>query len=254
MHPRQASLLPLSLFQPFLDWLARLFSGKGTPAPQLPGNAPTMRGQRMGELLAPLDQEPSPFLLLIRMILSILGRGILIGLGLLFVYFLLSPLLSDYFRNRLKGLHPLRAVVNKILALFDLTARLLAQLVAWLRQPFGNSVPFLGRQSETEKELDRWRRRKLKKAGFLKRWEMGRVLRMFLKLIRYGRRRGVEYRSSLAPLEFAELVAAAIPRQQASLAEAMTIFEEALYSPRRLSRQKTGRYFVLVKDIVKGKL
>ncbi len=250
---RQVSLLPLSLFQPLLDWLARLFAGRGRPAPRLPGNTPVMRDQRMAETLAPLNEEPSPLMVLIRMILSILGRAVIIGLGLLFIYFLLSPLLSDYFRKRLTGLRPLQALFSKLLAFFDFMARIIAQFIAWLRQPFGASFPYPRPEPGTEDESAKWRRRKIKKAGLLKRWEMGRVLRMFLKLIRYGRRRGVEYRSCLAPLEYAELMAVAVPRQQSSLSEAMTIFEEALYSPQRLSRQKTGRYFALVRAIVKGK-
>lgn len=248
---RRTSLFPLSFFQPFLDWLAGLFSGESRAAPSLP-RATRVPQRSFAEMLSGLDQGPTALTELLRLIMALLAKVIVICLGLLFLYFLLSPLLSDYFRRKLKGLHPLKVIWSRVQALVSLLLRLIDALLAWLRNPFR----WGGRIAKTKnpaKDVQKWRRRKLEKPGLLKRWEMGRVLKAFLKLVRYGRRRGVTHLPHNAPVEYAALVAEAVPLQRSAITEAMTIFEEVLFSPYLLSRAKLSRYFGLINSIVKGK-
>ena len=73
-----------------------------------------------------------------------------------------------------------------------------------------------------------------------------------MQLIRWGKRKGIEYKPCIAPLEYAYIVSEKFPARRGFLEESMEIMEEALFSPSVLPRQKVKRYLNLIKVIVKG--
>jgi hypothetical protein len=244
---RQSSILPLSIFQPFLDWLAGLFSSKGQNTIRLPRTGSRGNRMDMSRLLEMLPQKPSIIVEILRIFFAVLGRVILLGIGILFLFFLFSPLLSNYFKAVLRRLHPFLVLWRKLQALGLYCAGLLRDFLAWIRSPRREGVKF-GKQDRTAK---RWRRLKIKKRGFFKRIEVGRILKSFMQLIRWARRRGIDYKPHIAPLEYASLVSEKFPNRRHLLEESMELMEEALFSPTVLPRQKFKRYLYLIKLIMK---
>jgi len=185
---------------------------------------------------------------ILRILFAVLGRIILLGLGVLFLFFLFSPLLSNYFKAMLRRLHPLKVLWRRMRALGSYVVGLFKDLFAWIRSPGGEKVKF----REKKKAGNRWRLLKIRKPGLLKRLEIGRILKAFMQLIRWGKRKGIEYKPYIAPLEYAYIVSEKFPARRAHLEESMEIMEEALFSPSVLPRQKVKRYLNLIKVIVKG--
>ncbi len=245
---RQTSILPLSIFQPFLDWLAGLFAPKGRLAFRLPRAENRSNRMDLGKLLSQLPRKPSLLVEILRMLLAVLGRVILLGLGILFIYFLFSPLLSNYFKAVLRRLHPLKVLWIRMRALGSYVVGLFKDLLAWVRSPGRDKAKF----SKKKKTENRWRRLKIRKPGLLKRLEIGRILKAFMQLIRWGKRKGIEYKPYIAPLEYAYIVSEKFPARRGCLQESMEIMEEALFSPSVLPRRKVKRYLDLIKMIVKG--
>ncbi len=245
---RQTSILPLSIFQPFLDWLAGLFAPKGRTALRLPRTGSRSNRMDLSKLLSQLPRKPSMIVEILRILIAVLGRIILLGLGILFLFFLFSPLLSNYFKAMLRRLHPLKVLWRRMRALGSYVAGLFKDLFAWIRSPGRDKVKF----RKKTKAGNRWRRLKIRKPGLLKRLEIGRILKAFMQLIRWGKRRGIEYKPYIAPLEYANIVSEKFPARRGFLEESMEIMEEALFSPSVLPRQKVKRYLNLIKMIIKG--
>jgi hypothetical protein len=164
------------------------------------------------------------------------------------LYYLLWPLLSSYFRTVLRTIHPLKVLARKLMVFTGFLLDLIRDLWSWLRQPNrGKRKP-----SDAGAGRERWRRRKIRRAGLRKRLEPGRVLKAFLQLIRWAGRRGVTYSRHIAPLEFARAVSRAAPEHEHELRRSMELMEESLYSPHVLSREKLKLYLSLIRDVVRG--
>ncbi len=245
---RQSSILPLSIFQPFLDWLAGLFSPKGRNAIRLPKTGGQSNRMDMSRLLEMLPQKPSIIVEILRIFFAVLGRIILLGIGILFLFFLFSPLFSRYFKAVLRRLHPIMTLWRKLQALSLYVVGLMRDLLNWIRNPRKERLKF-GRQDRTSK---RWRRLKIRKRSLFKRIEVGRILKAFMQLIRWAKRRGIDYKSHIAPLEYAALISEKFPNRRDLLEESMEIMDEALFSPSVIPRQKFKRYLNLIKLIMKG--
>ncbi|HUV09304.1 MAG TPA: hypothetical protein VMX75_16330, partial [Spirochaetia bacterium] len=245
---RMTSILPLTLFQPLLDWLGTLFSFKERPVPIVPRADRFRERQELARMLEQMNPEPSLLLKLLGILIAVIGRIILMGIGLLFLYFLFSPLLSRYFRLRFLQMSPFRVILNRIASAVRLVRRVFYHLMRWFRT---SKFPRL-QKGTSKDEVGRWRRFAIVKPGIWKRLEMGRVLRAFSKLIRWSKGKGVEYEHYLAPLEFARCVSLAVPAQEEYLRESMEIMEEALFSPVLLPKERLNRYFSLIRNIIKG--
>jgi hypothetical protein len=243
---RSTSLLPLSLFQPLLDWLARRPSREASP-PVYQRKSPE---QGMGDMLKTLGEmgqaEPNKFF---RILFFILGRILLGVVVTAVIYFLISPFLSRYFRGRLKMFRPAEVLWRKINAFLSYLGRLVEDFWTWLKR----SGSFHAQSRKLEREARRWKQLKNRQPGWLKKLEMGRILKGFLKLMRWGQKKGVLYKKHMGPAEYTGMLSDTVPPQREALTEAVDIMEEALFSSDLLKRGKLARYLFLVKRIVKEK-
>ena len=243
---RSSSVLSLSLFEGLLNWLSNLFNREREapePPPIQPQRPELQEGMR--EVLQELgEQEQSPWL---QTLFRILGRLLLGAAAAAVVYFLLSPLLSRYFRRRVGALLPLQAILRRLKGFLSTVKSLMNDLRSWFRQ----SKSYSAARRRVAAGERRWRRARERQPGWLKRIEMGRILRAYLKLIKWGKRRGVPYRGYMAPQEYGRELAEEVPAVEEALGEAVDIMEEALFSPDLVERGKVSRYMSLMKSIVK---
>jgi hypothetical protein len=245
LFARRTSVFPLSIFGPLLEWLRSLMDREmeiGPPPPVRP-NIPRPQ-QDLMDLLELGDRDPNPWVEILRFILRVIWNVIkwagLVVLG----YLLISPFLSRYFRTRLRGLRPLAFLLEQAKALGSFLRRIWEDLAAWLRRPPAE------RQERRRQRRREWIRTvRVRRPGMFKRMEMGRVLRAYVRLIRWGGRRGVSFRVSYAPREYADQLKERLPEHAGALEEAMVILEQALFSPVRIGRQRVGVYLKRIREI-----
>ncbi|MBN2440936.1 MAG: DUF4129 domain-containing protein [Spirochaetales bacterium] len=87
--------------------------------------------------------------------------------------------------------------------------------------------------------------------GFRKRLETNKVIRLFLKLLKWGRMRGIRYYYSLTAVEYIGELAAEYPALKDLLYYAVSIFEEAVFSRHLIDAQVIRKYKQAIKTIVK---
>ena len=244
LYARNTSLLPLSLFRPFLDWLASLFDRERPVArpPRILTQTPRPEADLFRRLQLE-DSGPSPLMDLLRYLLRVIWKVVRLFALLTVAYFVISPFLSRYFRARLGGLKPLEFLREQGRRLLQSLRTVLADFMAWLRRP------------AAERRRERHERRKwvgqvrLRRPGLFQRMQMGRLLRAYVKLIRWGERRGVAFRTPYAPQEYAFMVAERAPEHREALREAIAVLEEALFSPHRVPRERVGVYLRTIREI-----
>jgi hypothetical protein len=246
-YARQTSLLPLEIFRPFLDWLASLFNRERNLAqmPRTPMRVsrPEMQLLQMLEMGPPREQ---PLIDLLRFLLRVVWNVVKLGLLLVLAYFLISPFFSRAFRARLRSLTPLAFVREQLARMGRFVRRLVDDLLAWLRRP-----PAEKRRARRGRGKS-WRRRLvLRRPGLFKRWEMGKVLRAYVRLIRWAERRGVRFRAPLAPREYMYRVAAEVPDHRVALDQASVILEEAIFSDHRVARARLRVYFDTIRAVTR---
>ncbi len=249
LYARSSSLLPLDLFEPLLAWLARLFDRKRELRPYRPPT-PGM-GRPELDLLRQLRLDssgPSPLLELLRFLLRVIWNVIRLLLLALLAYFLIAPLVSPTLRRRVRALRPLAFVREQLRRLMRALSEMLRDIAAWLRRPAGARA-----RAKTGRRRSWHRRLRFQRRGLFKRWEMGTVLRAYVRLLRWGERQGVRFRAPIAPREYLGLVARVRPECAAELGEAGQILEESLYSPRRAGRDRIQRYLRIVKELVRSR-
>jgi len=147
------------------------------------------------------------------------------------------------------ALRPLRFVREQVRRFARALREMLEDILGWLRRSPGGG----GRERAGRRRT--WRGRlRFRRPGLFKLWEMGTVLRAYVRLIRWGQRQGARFRPAIAPREYLALVAGHRPERARMLAEAGEILEESLYSPRRARRERVQRYLRIVKELVRGKM
>jgi hypothetical protein len=91
--------------------------------------------------------------------------------------------------------------------------------------------------------------KKIRPDSFVKRIEMNTILRFYKRLIDWGEKRGVSYRSSFTAGELVALLSALRPEKAGVFERVENTFEAAFYSPVRLGRDRIRAYVHDVKDI-----
>ena len=92
--------------------------------------------------------------------------------------------------------------------------------------------------------------KKLRPDSFVKRIEMNTILRFYKRLIDWGERRGVSYRSSLTAGELIVMLSVLRPEKAGEFERIEHTFESAFYSLERLGRDRIRVYVRDVKDII----
>ncbi len=172
--------------------------------------------------------------LLRRLFITLLGTGLFL--------FLVSPLFSQDFLDRLRELKPLQALRRKLRALTRFCLLLWLELANWFLQPRarrGLSIEELGAA-----RADRFGRlRSAGRTSLRKKVQMGRVLRAFVYLLRWGESLGISYFPFNTPQEYTQRLAAAVPAGNERLAFVVDVFEEVMFSTHLVSWQRISRYY-----------
>jgi hypothetical protein len=243
---RNASLLPLSALIALLRRLASLFRlpvGPGLSEALQNALIERQRYYQAMRLSQPLPPAPGPLALLMveaarRLLRTLLGTAVFL--------FLVSPLLSRDFVERLRELRPFAALWKRLNLLLGFALRFWLRFLRWLRFPrrqAGLTVEEEGRlPAESRSGMA-----KTQKLSVRKRVQMNRVQRAFLTLIRWGEKRGVSYAIFLTPLEYSQKLAAAIHADLEKLSYVVDVFEEVMFSAHLVASASIARYMRMIR-------
>ena len=85
-----------------------------------------------------------------------------------------------------------------------------------------------------------------------KRSETNRIIRGFLKLIRWGRKQGVNYIQGMTPFEYVSLLSQRHPGTHDDLVKSVEIFEEALFSIHLIGDDIVENYLSAIRRVIKN--
>ncbi len=244
---RNASLLPLSALIALLRKLASLFRFPGGP-----GFAETLQNalierQRYYQALG-LSQPPpaaDPLAVLILELLRRLFRTLL-GTGLFL--FLVFPLLSQEFLDRLREFRPLATLWRRLRLFLGFSIRYWLRILRLLRSFRRHSVLTVEDELESA-AIRRHSRIKARRLSVRKRVQMNRVQRAFLALTRWGEQLGVPYVFCLIPLEYSERLIAVVPAGSGRLDYVVEVFEEVMFSTHLVASGRLTRYFRAIRSL-----
>ena len=239
---RDASLLPLSALIALLRKLASLFhfpaEGRGlTEALQ------NVMIDRRYNYNAMLRTQPLPVanplaLLLVellrRLVTTLLGTGLFL--------FLVSPLLSQDFVDRLQELKPFQALVKKLRAFLSFSVRLWLRLTHWLRLSRSRHILPVA-EDEEDKRSSAKSRGRARRLSVRKKVQMGRVGRAFAAVLQWGEGLGIPYFLFNTPQEYTSKLAAVVPAGAGQLSFVVEIFEEVMFSTHLIASGRISRYF-----------
>jgi len=103
--------------------------------------------------------------------------------------------------------------------------------------------------TKNSKQLTQHRRPERISPG--KQREINRVVRLFIKLLHWGKKRGIPYYSSQTACEYIAQLVVRYPLEQEALAMVVIIFEEAVFSSHILSKKTITRYKETIMQIMK---
>lgn len=246
--------LPSSYLEAFMAWLQRI-----TTLPEAPGRyetdtpevtTPDYSLEQQAQVLRDMgsfDRGNEALQRLVRIILIVVVAG---GPAAVIIGLLVAPL----FRKREEKVRPLRA----LRAWFARTAQAVAQgfrnfLAALRYRPRGGvrrkslrEIIFGRGDAGAERAGD-------ERAGLFQRLGQSREIRTFVKVIRWGERRGVRFHRSLGPREYAGSLGAAAPEVRGDLERLADILEELLFSGRRLTPRRTEEYFDAARLVLRNR-
>ena len=188
-------------------------------------------------------------------IVRYIGFGLLGLLGAGFLAFLVLPIV----RMRGTGTSPRQAVAKAVRNLVAGIRGGWAALVTAVRRAMkhGRRVGQLitkvrdqARAATAAREVAAANRARVSKE---ERKIHGKVLKAFMRFVRWARRHDVAFDMSLAPREFSEMVASRIPEQRVACLEIGEIFEEIVYSHHEIGSQLQARYHEKVTSVVRSR-
>ena len=239
---RDASLLPLSALIALLKRLASQFKfpteGRG-----LTEFLQNVLIERRHYYDAMLRTQPQPGVNPLALLLVELLRRLfitLLGTGLFF--FLVSPLLSQDFVDRLRELRPFHALGKKLRAFLGFSVRFWLRLVHWLRLSRSRAVLSVAEDPKDKRTSGKSRGRP-RRLSVRKKVQMGRVGRAFAALLQWGEGLGIPYFLFNTPQEYTERLAAIVPAGAGQLSFVVEIFEEVMFSTHLIASGRISQYF-----------
>jgi len=226
--PRPA--LPLSILAAMLEALGRLFAFTRRPmaAPAVRAPAGDAADGGMRAMLEALNARETPAW--IATAVRVLGIVLAAGVAAAALYFLLRPLLVRDTRQVLRSLHPLAALRRALRRVATIVGAIPRAFLAWLREGGRGAIRVLqvvaAAGAEPLATMPGRPRRMRQRAGT----SSSRSVREFVRIVRWGERRGVRFERAEGPLEYAARLAAAVPTRAADLAAAAAAFELVAYS------------------------
>jgi len=88
-------------------------------------------------------------------------------------------------------------------------------------------------------------------ANRVRRREFGRVSRAFIRLIRWGKRHDIVFTATSAPGTYAQTLSEHFPEHEKRLTEIADCFEQAIYSPWPLGKERLNEYENAIKKIIR---
>jgi hypothetical protein len=236
---RDVSLLPLSALIAALRKIDSLLHFGG--APLLSDTLQRALIARQRSYVSLMRQQPPSFGPLVFIIAELLRRLFITLLGTGLFLFIVSPLFSEDFVARLRALKPFRSLARKLGRFLGFCILLLQRLARRLR--LLRSDPLLTvEQNAQPAHRKPGRSGSSARPSLRKKLQMGRVLRSFLSLIRWGESLGIPYFSFNTPQEYTGRLSAAVPACTTKLAFVVDVFEEAVFSAHLVGGGKLSRY------------
>jgi hypothetical protein len=248
LSARDSSLLPISFILGLLEKLSGLFS--------LPLNEDAAR--RIYEILRSrtgygnlFQQYPSGMGITPGMILfgEALRRLFVTGIVAVAYFFLISPLLSEEFLDSLRRRRPIAFLRRRLRELIEFWKRTGRRFREWLRwRGSGRRISMNEAQGarlagEGLSERD--------KLSLRKRIQAGRLVKAFLRLLRWAELHGVSYRDYETLLEFSTRLLPVVPESRPEVSLIVDVLEEALFSTHIVSAERVARYFSAIRGIRK---
>jgi hypothetical protein len=245
---RDSSTLPISWILELLERLARLLSLRL-------GDGATQRLQRLLQDRSGYgDRFTSAFsggnLGLWSYLIGEIFRRVLATAAVIVLYFfVVSPLLSEEFRAALARRNPLAFLIDKL--------KEFARFILGLGRRFRDWLSWRKRGDRS------WRREgQDQRAASLgadlrdelplrKRIQAGRVLRAFLRLMRWAEHRGVGYRVHETLQEYGGRLHPIVPDRGLEVSLIVDVLEEALFSAHLVSADRVSRYFTAIREVRK---
>lgn len=253
------ALLPAEAIGAFMEWLeerlrlpereVRVRVREGGDTEVFDEN---FREPDLGELGG--EREENEFLeRLVRIVLITAGALLLIGL----LYFLIRPMLSRDYRERLRQSRPLArlaAAVGRFFASFVESLRRMIAAIARSRRSlarFGEALVERARERSAARAAARAREAGLDKQ---RQRSVGQASRAFVRLIRWAERGGVPFRAWMGPLEYLREVADRSAANAAALMEIGAIFEQIAYAANDPPAERSQTYYDLIKEVTRHRL
>jgi hypothetical protein len=235
--------LPPSYLQSFLEWLQRIATLPDRQAAvkidATRESAPKMKLDDQSRALSGLEgtgQNNEALQKFFRILILVLVAG---GPAAAILILLVAPL----FRRRQERLHPLRALRNWLAGAIRGLAQGVRNIAGALRRRPAHAG---GRMSLRDILFGRTRSAEARvgeeRVGFFQRLALSRELKAFVKVIRWGERRGVPFHRSLGPGEYAASLGSSVPAVRAELDTMATILEQILFSGRGVAPQRSEEY------------
>jgi hypothetical protein len=193
----------------------------------------------------PITSEPSVLSQLLLLLFMVLKFVVIIALAGLLLYLFFRPFFKPEFREYLKRIHPLRALKNAVL-------KLLRWLLESLRSAGRRPSAMLAAETGLADGSSAFTAGTNPAHSAEKRRETNRIIRGFLRLIRWGRRHGIRYMHGRTPLEYAEAIAGRFPLLRADLVSIVAVFEEALFSSHLIGRTAVETYLETIRRVTRS--
>ena len=246
--------LPASYLGAFFTWLNDLLTPDGPlevrQSELRTGSSEPPEDQRERDLSHLLGDQREQSDLAARLFQALLVT-VLLALGMGLIVFLVRPLFSRDLSEMLRGF--------SLAGLWRSFARALAQaadtaLGAWRRmlaaprdvaQRLAATVTRAARERRRQVQARRAVRHRLRHGAH------GAAVRGFVRLIRWGERSGVQFRRSVAPLDYVRALAARLPERRAELEAVGVLFEELVYSAHGEAGGRSSRFQGQVRDLLR---
>jgi hypothetical protein len=246
---RNAAPLPLSILAALLDKLAHLLPPGLSPDLARRAQELYDMQQRYSREMLTAAQYAYPINPLIFILIEVFRRFIVTVSVTALYFFLVSPLLSQDFLESV-GKRSLAAFLRrKLRAFLAFCLRAAYRFIDWLRSPERAKGPRGGDRREERSLAGRWPRPA--KISLRKQLQVGRILKAFLLLVRWGESRGVRYRAYETPREYSERLLLVLPDGKPRLSMIVEILEEAIFSLHLVDRRRTAGYFSAIREIRK---
>ncbi|WP_304225839.1 DUF4129 domain-containing protein [Gracilinema caldarium] len=235
------SILPIQWILAFFAWLSSLFPERPPVAFSVP-EPPAEEGPDMElfrrdlEALANRSKSPVDWTFL----WLILGTFAAVVAGLFILFFLISPLKSRYFWQRVRQILSPRSLLQAF-----------KKFLSYLKPRKAKQIDGLDLDPDNLKQVrEELERLTAGKQDKRKRAQLGKMAERYLRYLRWGEAHKIPCQASQAPREYAGLLTGHFPELEEPILEIAAIFEEALYGDTLISRDQWNRFGSAVGEVL----